>query len=375
MKHWFNKFSRYIISLELLIFAVLFCCISSRITLESSRIPPTQGDSLPDTRNCLYTQVSSLETDTSEQAEEKKAEKDFIKWVDFTLTAEAMQAAYEMDVNSHETAHPVSFIPLLSYLGALYGGDFSQYKQQDLESLIEKGSSLIKAKQADSFSQAMALITEKMKYYSYYNEIYTAVLSGMVGDYEKQDSSGRYIKCYGLKAFHPIAKGFPYSDYDDFGVSRSYGYQRNHLGHDLMGQVGTPIIAVESGIIEAMGWNQYGGWRLGIRSFDKKRYYYYAHLRKDFPYCKSLKEGDKVNAGDVIGYMGRTGYSTTENTNNIDESHLHFGLQLIFDESQKECNNEIWIDCYELIKFLYQNQSETLRDDATKEWHRLIPTR
>ena len=38
----------------------------------------------------------------------------------------------------------------------------------------------------------------------------------------------------------------------------------------MMGQVGTPVIAVESGYVEALGWNQYGGWRIGIRSFDKK---------------------------------------------------------------------------------------------------------
>ena len=44
-----------------------------------------------------------------------------------------------------------------------------------------------------------------------------------------------------------------------------------------MGSIGTPIIAVESGTIEHLGWNQYGGWRIGIRSNDKKRYYYYAH--------------------------------------------------------------------------------------------------
>ena len=50
---------------------------------------------------------------------------------------------------------------------------------------------------------------------------------------------------------------------------RSYGFKRQHLGHDMMGQVGTPVIAVESGYVEAIGWNQYGGWRLGIRSFDK----------------------------------------------------------------------------------------------------------
>ena len=69
--------------------------------------------------------------------------------------------------------------------------------------------------------------------------------------------------------------------------------------------------------------------------------------------------------------MGRTGYSATENVNNIDTSHLHFGLQLIFDESQREGNNQIWVDVYQLVRFLYQNQSETVRDDATKEWSRV----
>ena len=74
----------------------------------------------------------------------------------------------------------------------------------------------------------------------------------------------------------------------------------------MMGQVGTPVIAVESGYVEALGWNQYGGWRIGIRSFDKKRYYYYAHLRQNYPYQSNLKEGSIVTAGDVIGYLGRT---------------------------------------------------------------------
>ena len=180
-----------------------------------------------------------------------------------------------------------------------------------------------------------------------------------------------WVTKYGLKAFLPLAKNFPYSHYDDFGVSRSYGYRRRHLGHDMMGQTGTPVVAVESGRVEALGWNQYGGWRIGIRSFDGKRYYYYAHLRKDYPYQSNLKEGSLVTAGDVIGYLGHTGYSTTENTNNIAEPHLHFGLQLIFDESQKEGNNEIWIDCYELVRFLAMNRSETVKKEGTKEWTRV----
>ena len=254
----------------------------------------------------------------------------------------------------------------MAYLGARYGGDFSRYKASDLDQLAQK---LLNG-------ESMENLTKDLKYYSYYEEAYTAVLGGMVGVFREEipaeqappteesspqesDSSLQeqgsespltsptadtvWVTKYGLKAFSPIAKGFPYSDFDDFGTARSYGFKRQHLGHDMMGQVGTPIIAVESGIVEALGWNQYGGWRIGIRSLDNKRYYYYAHLRKNYPYQSNLEVGSRVQAGDVIGYMGRTGYSRKENTNNIDESHLHFGIQLIFDESQKEGNNEIWI--------------------------------
>lgn len=68
--------------------------------------------------------------------------------------------------------------------------------------------------------------------------------------------------------------------------------------------------------------------------------------------------------------MGHTGYSAKENVNNIDSVHLHFGLQLIFDESQKEGNNEIWIDCYALTRFLCKNRSAVHKVEGTKEWKR-----
>ena len=58
-----------------------------------------------------------------------------------------------------------------------------------------------------------------------------------------------------------------------------------------------------------------------------------------------------------------------------DEPHLHFGLQLIFDESQKEGNNEIWIDCYQLVQFLQLNRSETKKNPETKEYFRVLEMR
>ena len=83
-------------------------------------------------------------------------------------------------------------------------------------------------------------------------------------------------------------------------------------------------------------------------------------------------EGKVVKAGDVIGYLGMTGYSAKENVNNINVPHLHFGMQLIFDESQKEGVNQIWIDVYQIINFLKKNKSEVYKADAdTKDYKRV----
>ena len=196
------------------------------------------------------------------------------------------------------------------------------------------------------------------------------LILGLLGSFAIE-KDGQLHPTYGLKAFSPIAAGYHYAHSDDFGNARSFGFARKHLGHDMMGSQGTPIVAVEGGVVEAMGWNRYGGWRIGIRSFDSKRYYYYAHLQKDHPFAEGLEVGDLVNAGDLIGFMGRTGYSDKENTNNIETVHLHFGMQLVFDESQKECLSEIWIDTYDIIHLLDAHRSSIRKTE--KGWERVYP--
>ena len=278
----------------------------------------------------------------------------YIKWVEFDVPYLALKKALNLDVESHRSGGSLSWIDLLACLASKYGGKFDRYKSADMDSFAKK----IQA-------QGVEATTRGMKYFSYYREAYSAVLGGLVGKYRENGEEK-----YGLIGYSPIAKTFPYSDGDDFGAQRTYGYTRPHLGHDMMAQTGTPVVAVESGIVEALGWNQYGGWRIGIRSFDTKRYYYYAHLRQNRPYAAGLSLGKTVKAGDVIGYVGRTGYSSRENVNNIQVSHLHFGLQLIFDESQKESTNEIWVDVYPLTQLLRQHQSAVSRDAQTKEYAR-----
>ncbi|MCI5954535.1 MAG: M23 family metallopeptidase [Lachnospiraceae bacterium] len=288
-------------------------------------------------------------------------ENDYIKWVDFTVSYEALCKAYEWDVKSHGTEHEICWVELLAYTAAKTGG---QFDKSALKTMEKAATALFDG------DKTLEDLTEDLKYYSYYRKAYEAAIGGLVGEYEEECEDGSYEQRYGLKGYFPLARGFDYTHYDDFGVSRSYGYKRQHLGHDMMGLTGTPIMAVESGIVEALGWNQYGGWRIGIRSFDGKRYYYYAHLRQNYPYAEGLAEGSVVTAGDVIGYMGHTGYSTKENVNNIEVTHLHWGLQLIFDESQKEGNNEIWIDIYPLTRFLSKHTQTAAKVEGTKEWKR-----
>lgn len=303
----------------------------------------------------------------AEELERKQEEKKYIKWVDFNVPLELLEKTSKLDIDSHNKNEEVklNWIELLSYLGAKYGGNFKQFKQKDLDDIVARLKS----------GENMSEIAKDMKLYSYYIEAYTAILDEFIGNYKieglDENQNKVYKEKYGIKAFLPIAKNYGFSHYDDFGNSRSYGYKRVHLGNDLMGAIGTPIIAVESGIVEACGWNQYGGWRVGIRSFDGKRYYYYAHLRKDHPYAKDMCEGKVVKAGDVIGYLGMTGYSAKENVNNINIPHLHFGMQLIFDESQKEGVNQIWIDVYAIINFLKKNKSEVYKAYTdTKDYER-----
>ena len=290
------------------------------------------------------------------------AQGELIKWVDFDIPADILMEAMELDIETHnsEDCAKISWIELLAYLAAKYGGDFSHYSFSDMSALLERVSA------GESISQ----LGEELTSFSYYREAYTAVLGGILGVYERETESG-WEPFYGLKAFSPIAASFPYSEYDDFGVGRSYGFARRHLGHDMMAAVGTPVIAVESGVVEAMGWNQYGGWRIGIRSFDGLRYHYYAHLRKDSPFAQGIEVGQIVMAGDVIGYVGRTGYSLNENVNNIETNHLHYGLQLVFDESQKETVSEIWVDVYDICQLLRLNCS-TVQRGENGEWHRAV---
>ena len=272
------------------------------------------------------------------------AEAETIKWVDFNIPYESLEYAMKQDIATFEEEQHLSWIDILALSACRTDGNCPL-------SSVKKAVNDLKGNQSPE-----ELLGDLYKYYDYYHRAYSAVLGGLLGSFAIE-KDGEWVPQYGLKAFSPIAAGYGYGHCDDFGAARSFGFKRKHLGHDMMGSLGTPIVAVEGGIVEALGWNRYGGWRIGIRSFDGKRYYYYAHLKKDTPFAEGMAEGDIVQAGDLIGYMGRTGYSDKENTNNIETVHLHLGIQLVFEESQKECNSEIWIDAYNVVRLLDRHRS------------------
>ena len=136
---------------------------------------------------------------TAAVAEEK--EDDYIKWVEFNVSYEALDKAYQYDVDTYGKEPHLDWIELLSYLGAKYGGDFTSYKAGDMDALAE---------QLSQDGADMEALTKDMQYYEYYHEAYESVLGGMVGTFKIQGEDGKYTETYGLKAYHPIAKGFPY---------------------------------------------------------------------------------------------------------------------------------------------------------------------
>ena len=86
---------------------------------------------------------------------------DFIKWVDFNVTCEALEQAFRYDVDTCQAEVHLNWVDLLAYLGTRYGGDFSRYKKSDMKKVAE---------QLINGEMTMEELTSDMKYYDYYTE-------------------------------------------------------------------------------------------------------------------------------------------------------------------------------------------------------------
>jgi peptidoglycan LD-endopeptidase LytH len=100
---------------------------------------------------------------------------------------------------------------------------------------------------------------------------------------------------------------------------------RIHEALDILAPRGTPVRAVRDGHIEKLFTSKAGG--LTIYQFEPSGTYayYYAHLDR---YAPDLEEGQQVDKGDVIGYVGSTGNASP------DAPHLHFAIFRLTPERQ-----------------------------------------
>ncbi|MFD2670751.1 M23 family metallopeptidase [Marinicrinis sediminis] len=119
----------------------------------------------------------------------------------------------------------------------------------------------------------------------------------------------------------PVPITSQYSYRSTWGAARGWGGRRIHEGTDIFAGYGVPVRSTTYGVIEIMGWNRYGGWRVGIRDINNI-YHYYAHLSG---FNKQYKAGDIVQPGEVIGWVGSSGYGKPGTSGKF-PPHLHYGL-------------------------------------------------
>jgi murein DD-endopeptidase MepM/ murein hydrolase activator NlpD len=108
----------------------------------------------------------------------------------------------------------------------------------------------------------------------------------------------------------------PSSFVDTFQAARGDISSGWHHGDDIFAPLGAPVLACASGTVFSVGWNSVGGNRLWLRD-GQGNLFYYAHLSAFTPLAVN---GSKVNAGDVIGFIGNTG--DAQGT----PFHLHFEI-------------------------------------------------
>jgi murein DD-endopeptidase MepM/ murein hydrolase activator NlpD len=102
---------------------------------------------------------------------------------------------------------------------------------------------------------------------------------------------------------------------NNFGAPRDGG-SRSHKGIDIFAPSGRELLAVTAGYVQR-SYNNLGGNSVYLRG-DNGLTYYYAHLLK---YHAGANTGDRVRAGQIVGYVGNSG--NAKNT----PAHLHFEIK------------------------------------------------
>ena len=121
----------------------------------------------------------------------------------------------------------------------------------------------------------------------------------------------------------------------DYPITQRFGETftdpKGHKGIDYALPLGTPVLAAADGIVERAGVDNTGDGNVIIIRHLWTDGTVYAHLRN-----WSVQVGQKVKAGEIIGYSGNTGNSTGP--------HLHFEYRLKFDDWKSAIDPAAFLD-------------------------------
>lgn len=185
--------------------------------------------------------------------------------------------------------------------------DFTTEIQLNDEFIIIYEKRLRNGKEApDGKILGAKFINSGTAYFAYYFD------NGGKGGY--YDFEGRLLERQFLKAplsYRRISSGFTGARLHPITRKISAHYQV-----DYAAPTGTPVVASAHGTVVSAGWE--GGWGNMIRlKHDNSYATHYGHLSK---YASGIRSGAQVSRGQVIGYVGSTGWSTG--------SHLDYGIKL-----------------------------------------------
>jgi len=134
------------------------------------------------------------------------------------------------------------------------------------------------------------------------------------------DEANADLTALGLAPEHPLAAaaGWRFPVAGDHNFIDSWGFPRSgnrtHKGADIFADWGTPVVAIERGVISKIGTNSLGGLVVWLQG-ESGNAYYLAHLSA---YAPGLAVGQVVDTGTLVGYVGNTGNAATT------PPHLHF---------------------------------------------------
>ncbi|MFO7652657.1 MAG: peptidoglycan DD-metalloendopeptidase family protein [Candidatus Krumholzibacteriia bacterium] len=128
------------------------------------------------------------------------------------------------------------------------------------------------------------------------------------------DADGRNLQKQLMRApleYSRISSGFSYRRFHP--VLKRW---MPHMGIDYAAPVGTPVWAAGDGVITEIGRKSGNGRYIRVRHTNQEYESWYLHLSR---FASGMRRGARVSQGQVIGFVGATGYATGP--------HLDFRIQ------------------------------------------------